>query len=161
LFPVKTLRYLTLFILLLLLTATVTLADSLSNKDRMKIFDDVWQTINENYYDPTFNGVDWQAVRQRYRGRINTVSTDQDFYQLLDQMVGELHDVHTRFRTPSERQRRDSQLAISTGLLIYEIEGESVIVGLNPQSEAAQAGVKVGMRVQAICYRVNQVPSWF
>ena len=28
-------------------------------------FDDVWQTINDTFYDPTFGGVDWAAVRAR------------------------------------------------------------------------------------------------
>ena len=42
---------------------------SLSRQDRIEIFEDVWGTINEEYYDPSFNGVDWREVHQQYRPR--------------------------------------------------------------------------------------------
>jgi hypothetical protein len=32
----------------------------------MKTFDVVWKTVNEKYFDPTFGGVDWMAIRERY-----------------------------------------------------------------------------------------------
>ncbi|HEY0171498.1 MAG TPA: hypothetical protein VGB98_10780 [Pyrinomonadaceae bacterium] len=31
-----------------------------------ELFQAVWQTINENFYDPNFGGVDWKAIRQKY-----------------------------------------------------------------------------------------------
>ncbi len=44
-------------------------SDLLSRQDRIEIFEDVWKTINEQYYDPSFNGVNWQeAIRKK---RIN------------------------------------------------------------------------------------------
>jgi hypothetical protein len=27
------------------------------------VFDDVWETIQDRYYDPRFRGIDWQAKR--------------------------------------------------------------------------------------------------
>src|SRR5262245_26937005 len=39
----------------------------LSSKDRLEVFEEVWQTVRDRYYDPSFNGVDWHAVRTRYR----------------------------------------------------------------------------------------------
>ncbi|MBW4510383.1 MAG: hypothetical protein KME64_28285 [Scytonematopsis contorta HA4267-MV1] len=29
---------------------------------QVKIFDEVWQTVNNNFFDPKFNGVNWVAV---------------------------------------------------------------------------------------------------
>lgn len=34
---------------------------------RLAVFDDVWETIQERYYDPGLNGIDWQAKRNAYR----------------------------------------------------------------------------------------------
>lgn len=67
-------------------------ADSLSAKERAEVFEEVWKTINEKYYDPSFNGVDWTAVRERYRPRVDSLSGDEEFYELLNRMAGELRD---------------------------------------------------------------------
>ena len=40
-------------------------ASRLTTKDRLDIFSDAWETIYEKYYDPSFNGVNWRAVRER------------------------------------------------------------------------------------------------
>ena len=29
----------------------------------VRLFDEVWQTVNDAYYDPTFGGLNWNAVR--------------------------------------------------------------------------------------------------
>ena len=125
-------------------------SDALSLKDRVKVFEDVWETVHEKYYDPSFNGVDWRAVRERYRPRVDEAASDVEFYRLLKQMVGELHDAHTRFNTPEERREREREQAISTGLSIYEVEGKPVVIGVEPDSDAARAGVEPGMIVQTI-----------
>src|SRR3989442_1725248 len=62
-------------------------SDQLSPSERVEVFDEVWQTINENYYDAKFNGVNWQAVRERYRPLIDRESTDQGFYDLVKRIV--------------------------------------------------------------------------
>ena len=48
-------------------TAAETGPDVLSPQERAEIFRQVWETINEHYYDPNFRGVDWRAVGERYR----------------------------------------------------------------------------------------------
>ena len=44
-----------------------------SNDDSWKreALEVVWNTINDKYYDPKMNGVDWKAVRARYEPQIN------------------------------------------------------------------------------------------
>jgi len=53
---------------------------SLSAKERVEVFEEVWKAINEKYYDPKFNGVDWNAVHERYRPLVDTVKNDTEFY---------------------------------------------------------------------------------
>src|SRR5208283_1622355 len=45
-------------------------SQSLSEKSRLDLFEKVWQIVNRDYYDPSFNGVDWKAVRERFRPRV-------------------------------------------------------------------------------------------
>lgn len=118
---------------------------SLTAKDRAEVFDDVWAIVNERYYDPAFNGVNWRAVRERYRPLVDRVDDDQEFYGVLKRMVGELHDAHTRFSTPEERRERERLQAVSAGLAIFEVEEKPVVVWVEPNSDAARAGVEEGM----------------
>lgn len=117
----------------------------LTPRERAEVFDDVWEIVNEKYYDSAFNGVNWRAVRERYRPQIDRVDDDQEFYVVLKRMVGELHDAHTRFSTPEERRERERLQAVSAGLAIFEVEGKPVVVWVEPKSDAARAGVEEGM----------------
>jgi carboxyl-terminal processing protease len=127
-----------------------TRSGELSSQDRIEVFDKVWKTVNDKYYDPSFNGVDWSAVRERYRPRLDTARSDEDFYTLLDHMLGELRDAHTLFRSPRQREAREKRQATSAGIAIREIEGVPVIVTVEPGSEAARSGVEPGMIVRTI-----------
>ena len=75
----------------------IAAAESLSTKDRVDIFETVWKTINEDYYDPKFNGSDWAAVGDRYHPRVEAAKDDAEFYMVINQMLLELQDLHTSF----------------------------------------------------------------
>ncbi len=123
---------------------------ALSAKERIEVFEEVWKTINKKYYDPKFNGVDWNAVRERYRPRVGSVASDAEFYDLLNQMAGELHDAHTLFLSPRQRAADQKQQATSAGISIREIEGTPVVFSVGKDSDAARAGIESGMVVRTI-----------
>ncbi len=123
---------------------------SLSAKERVEVFEEVWKAINEKYYDPKFNGTDWNAVHERYRPRVDTVKSDAELYDLLSLMVGELRDAHTRVRSPRGRQERKSLQATSAGVRVYEVEGTPIVFSVMPDSDAARAGVTAGMVVRTV-----------
>ena len=125
-------------------------SDVLSLRDRVGVFEEVWETIDQKYYDPSFNGVDWRAVRDRYRPLVEQASRSDEFYGVLKLMVGELHDAHTRFHTPEQRRERERLQAVSAGLSVFDVEGKVVVVSVEPDSEAARAGVERGMIVLTI-----------
>ena len=41
-----------------------------------KAFDAVWKTVDQQFYDPSFLGVNWKAVGEQYRGRAQKVHND-------------------------------------------------------------------------------------
>src|SRR5262245_59076701 len=61
-----------------------------SLKERRDSMERIWKAVEENYYDPDFNGVDWKAVRERYRPMLDSLNSDEEFYKLMERMVGEL-----------------------------------------------------------------------
>lgn len=46
-------------------------------------------------------GLDWAAVKDKYRAKVATVKDVQDFYFLLAQMLAELNDAHVSIELPS------------------------------------------------------------
>jgi carboxyl-terminal processing protease len=69
-------------------------SESPEAKKRRESFEIVWQTVDKNFYDPKFNGVDWKAVHDRYAPRIARATSDRELYALLQLMVNELHQSH-------------------------------------------------------------------
>ncbi|MDJ0573209.1 MAG: PDZ domain-containing protein, partial [Pleurocapsa sp. MO_192.B19] len=65
--------------------------------------DEVWQIINHQYVDTTFNDTDWLKIRQEY---INNASYDskENAYKAIREMLAKLEDPYTRFLDPEEFQ---------------------------------------------------------
>lgn len=117
---------------------------------RLKIFNQVWETIDKKYYDEKFNGVDWKKVREDYRPKVEAAKHDDEFYGIIKQMVRELQDAHTRFWTPAEAELRRKKQFSSIGLSVEEIDGKIVVTGVQPDSDEEKAGLKAGMIVTLI-----------
>jgi carboxyl-terminal processing protease len=63
-----------------------------------QLVDKVWQVLDQNYVDGSFNRQDWKAVRQSYLGR--SYSSKQQAYVAIQQMVAKLGDRYTEFIEP-------------------------------------------------------------
>jgi carboxyl-terminal processing protease len=68
-------------------------------------FEQGWKLVKERYYDPTYRGLNWDQVGDKYRARLGEVKDEAGLYGLLDQMIGELGDDHSRFLSPAEARR--------------------------------------------------------
>ena len=65
-----------------------------------ELVDEVWQIIDRQYVDGTFNQVDWQAVRKDYLSR--SYSSQEDGYKAIREMLKKLNDPYTRFMDPEQ-----------------------------------------------------------
>jgi carboxyl-terminal processing protease len=117
---------------------------------RNAAFDFVWDTINQNYVDPKFNGVDWTATAARYRPLALGAKSDDEFWDVLNKMTGELRDSHTRVEPPNLVTLRRKQESVSLGLDIDRVEGRITVTWVAPDSDAWWAGVRAGMEVAKI-----------
>ena len=140
----------TLLSLALLSAAFAQDAAPLSAKDRKQISEQVWETVNDKYYDPKLNGIDWKDIRKKYKDKLENAPNDAEFYRLMNLMVSELHDAHTRIRDPYKRILFDRMEAVSAGISIGEVEGQNVILNVIPGSDAEKAKIKPGMIVRAV-----------
>ena len=122
----------------------------LTPADRQRAFEFVWQTINERYYDPKLNGVDWKAVHDRYKPLALSTPDDDAFWEALDRMTGELKDAHTRVESPKRAEQISNNESISLGFSFVPLDGKLVIAGVSFESDAYWAGVRSGMRIVTI-----------
>src|SRR5262249_53531973 len=122
----------------------------LSAKDRRETMDKISKAIEEGYYDPKLNGVDWNAVRERYRPLAESAKTDEEFYTLMERMVGELHDAHTHVLTPAQARNFRNHERVNVGFNADVLDGKLVMTRVVPGSQAAQAGLEPGMIVQTV-----------
>ena len=120
----------------------------LDARQRMRIFDQVWQTIEKWYYDPAFGGVDWKAVGEDFRRRAAAAPGDQEFHELIAEMVARLNDSHTNYEPP--KKDKGSAPALGRGFEVAEIEGRFVVTWVDPALAALQSGIRPGLVLRAV-----------
>jgi carboxyl-terminal processing protease len=128
--------------------------ERLTPRDRKEVFEKIWREIHDHYYDPSFNGVDWNEVHQRYAPLVDATKNDQEFYALMSQITSELHDAHTRFNSPEQWRNFRRQQGVTVGFNVDDVDGKTVVTSVTPGSDAAHAGIEPGMAV----LRVNDTP---
>lgn len=121
-----------------------------TRQERLRLFDQVWRAVSESYHDENFNGVDWRAQRQIFRPLADTAATRAELYGVLRRMLGTLGDAHTRIYAPEESFDRYQPSGLTVGLLVRPIEGRPTVTWVEPDSTAAQAGIRPGYRILAV-----------
>jgi len=111
---------------------------------RLAVFDDVWETVEERYYDPTFRGLDWQGRRVPFREAAGKAQDSEQLYEVLRQMLAPLKDAHTRVYSPNSKFDWWNPKFITVGLTIREIAGQPTVTKVENKSEAAHRGLKPG-----------------
>ena len=116
----------------------------------LESFEAVWKVINDTYFDPTFGGVDWRAIHDAYEPRVADAADPDEFYRLLNSMVFELERSHSAVIPPGSAGMilPISYAGGSVGLDVRWLEGEAVVVRVEPGSSADEAGIRPGF---AIC----------
>lgn len=118
-----------------------------------ELVDEVWQLIDRNYVDATFNQVDWEAVRAEYLGR--SYSDQESAYGAIREMLEQLEDPYTRFMDPQEF--RNMQIDTSgeltgVGIQISQDEETNEILVVSPieDTPAFEAGIRAQDVITAI-----------
>jgi len=123
---------------------------TLDRAERQAAVDFVWTTVNERYFDPALNGVDWPAVRARWEPQALAAESDERFWETLDRMTGELRDAHTRVNSPARAALIERHEAVTLGFAFRPVEGALVITSVRPDADAFWAGVRPGMTLAAV-----------
>jgi len=122
-----------------------------SVQDALVDFDAAWQVIAENYVDPEFEGLDWEAVREEYRPRVGAAPDAGTAYELIGEMVARLENGNTLVVTPWMRSalETDSSDVLleygGVGILLQELTtGDVMVLQVFRDTPAEGAGVLIG-----------------
>jgi carboxyl-terminal processing protease len=123
--------------------------DARAHALRQKTFERAWEIVRDEFYDPRFNGADWNEVRSRYAPQVASARTDAELYELLNRMLSELKVSHMGVVTPDALKRMTAP-PVTTGLGIRDVEGRVVVTRVLPGSSAERERVRPGSAVSKI-----------
>jgi carboxyl-terminal processing protease len=129
-------------------------------------FDEVWETVRDRFYDPRLHGLDWQAIRARYRPQAVSARSREETAAVINAMLGELRTSHTHYYTPDDPayyqladifiyalSHRGLQRVFPTGDVTYpgigiftqvDDQGRTFITGVVEDAPAHRAGLLTG-----------------
>lgn len=114
-------------------------------------FDEAWTTISESFYDPTFGGLDWAAVRDELRPRIASAATAEAARAVIVEMLARLkrsHFVLMPAVAASDDPAPAGDARVDIDLRVWETD--VVITRVTAGSPAAAAGLAAGQLLLAV-----------
>jgi carboxyl-terminal processing protease len=102
------------------------------------------QDVEKNFYDSELHGLDWKALTEETRQRINNAKSNSEMMTAIFLLVDKLQDSHTMFLAPSRAAQPlfgFEAKAFGDEIRIYQIKKNSA---------AANAGLQLGDRILAI-----------
>jgi carboxyl-terminal processing protease len=144
-----------------------------TTEPKAAIFEEVWETVNDNFYDPNFNGVDWRAMGEKYKLQVMQAQSSEDVVAVINQMLSELKTSHTYFytrnepayyqvlgifapRSPDFRQQLKKFFPTSKieysgiGIFTKDINGKTFVSAVLDGSPADKAGLQVGDQLLSV-----------
>jgi carboxyl-terminal processing protease len=126
--------------------------EALVNQEYLKVFEAVWNTIDQTYFDPDFGGLDWDAVHDDYKPFVAVAEDDEALYQLLNQMLWKLNVSHTGVG-PAGMWLSIEPVAWAEGEIGIDVrllDGLAVITRVEAESPAEGAGLRPGFVIQSL-----------
>ncbi len=107
-----------------------------------QLYDALWTTVNENYYDPHFRGTDWAAQRGRYRARAASARNNAEFQAVASELLSQVASSHLYIIPPAR-----STGSANIGARFVTIDGQHIVHDVAPLSDAWRQGLRPGDRL--------------
>jgi len=120
--------------------------------EREYMFEHVWRQVQKKFYDPELHGVDWDFYKEEYKRFLPYINNNDDFEEMLSEMLGELNASHTGAGYGERNKHADETArlglfydfnATGDGLLVLEIIKKGPF-------DNAETKLKPGMRIEKI-----------
>lgn len=125
--------------------SSILSTDELINNKHVKsqeLFDQTWQIVKSNFYDPILNGQSWDRWKKHYKGKIKT---DEDAQVAISTMLESLDDPYSRYldkKSYAEQNTSISSKISGIGVNITSKAGKIVVINVIEGSPAFHEGLK-------------------
>lgn len=133
-------------------------AQSGGNQLNVDSFEHVWKTIRDKHWDPKLGGLDWQAVHDQLRPKVEEAKNIGEARRLMLDMLGRLKQTHFNifpgdvYSEVGQAPRGDG----SPGIEIRIVDNRPVVTEVQPGSPAEKVGIRPGWVVTKIGPTVMQ-----
>lgn len=119
-------------------------------KELADLFDEAWLHLKNGFYDAKMHGVDWDALKKKYKDMAVDAEDKDEFHNVVRQMLAELNASHLGIHGGEARTHFVAPTAPPTGYLGCDLAdppdagGGRRIVAILSRGPADQAGLRVG-----------------
>ena len=127
-------------------------AQSSSNYEKQ--FNQVWETVRDRFYDKNIHGLDWKKIGDTYRAQLPQVKSKEEFQDLINRMLDELHASHTTYITDNDvefymlpaviGQDMQGHKVEHIGIMGHQAAKEFIVAGVLDGGPAQKAGIQSG-----------------
>ena len=107
-----------------------------------QLYESLWSTVSEHFYDPHFKGTDWEGLKERFRERAEAIEDDAQFASLASEMLAEIPSSHLHVVAPERNVR-----TVGIAARITTIDGMPLVAEVAALSDAHRQGLRAGDRL--------------
>lgn len=125
--------------------SSILSTDELVNNQKVtsqQLFDQTWQIVKSNFYDPVLNGQSWDRWKKHYKDKIKT---DEDAQVAISTMLESLDDPYSRYldkKSYAEQNTSINSKITGIGVNITSQAGKIVVLNVIEGSPAQSEGLK-------------------
>ncbi len=115
-------------------------------------FEEAWRALNDGFYDPNFHGNDWAELKNIYKPWCLAASTDDDFQDMFNFMLGQLNASHMGLRTSEERENLQKEITGLLGCSVTPLENGVKVTHLiqNTPSSKENSKLEIGDIIKSV-----------
>ena len=123
-----------------------------ASPEDMASFDKVWQTIKDRHWNLEATGVDWAAMKEKYRPKAEKAENRTELHDVINGMIGELGQSHFHVYGSGSFNELEGLVGDfseggpgTLGIQVALVDDQVYVVDLT--DEAAKQGLSVGCRI--------------